>query len=482
MEFVTILSGFIIPRMIIGTFGSDVNGLTGSITSFIGYITLLQSGVGSVAKAAMYKPLAENDGYKLNVIVNTVERFFRKIAYITVIYIGFLMVVFPVVISKQYDFWYSASLVGILGVNIAAQYFFGITYQMLLEADQKSYVYSIIQIFTVIINTILTVLFIKAGFSIQIVKLGSAFIFVLRPLILSLYAKRKYKITNSRDYDDSLIKQRWDGFIQAIAYFIHSKTDVFVLTILSTFVNVSIYSVYALVTTGLASIIKTIDKAVGAAIGNIIACNEKDNLMKTFTSYNMIVHIISTAIFSTASITIFKFVEIYIGSRSNDNYIQYAFGFIILAAEYLYCLRLPYNSVIYAAGKFKETRASAALEAAINIVISVILVHRFGLIGVAIGTLVAMIYRTISFVLYLRKEILNFSAILQVKRYAISLIAYSISIILLRHVDIVTSNYFSWSAYALLILISCSVITVVFNYLFLCSDFKLTLSKILSRK
>ena len=61
LQLVTVISGFIVPRLFIGTFGSEVNGLVNSIASFVGYITLLQSGVGSVVKASLYKPLAHKD-------------------------------------------------------------------------------------------------------------------------------------------------------------------------------------------------------------------------------------------------------------------------------------------------------------------------------------------------------------------------------------------------------------------------------------
>ena len=42
LQMVTIISGFIIPRLILKTFGSEVNGLVSSLNQFLGYITLLE--------------------------------------------------------------------------------------------------------------------------------------------------------------------------------------------------------------------------------------------------------------------------------------------------------------------------------------------------------------------------------------------------------------------------------------------------------
>lgn len=42
-QFVAIICGLILPRAIIGAYGSNVNGLVSSITQFLAYITLLES-------------------------------------------------------------------------------------------------------------------------------------------------------------------------------------------------------------------------------------------------------------------------------------------------------------------------------------------------------------------------------------------------------------------------------------------------------
>ena len=479
LEVVTIIAGFILPRLFIGTFGSETNGLISSITSFIGYITLLQSGVGSVAKAAMYKPLANEDHGKLCIIVRTVENFFRKIAIITVGYIVILAFLFPTIIAPEGgDFLFTASLVVIVGISTAAQYFFGITYQMLLEADQRSYVYSILQIITVILNTLISVILIKSGCSIQVVKLGSAFVYVARPVLLSLYAKRKYRIINTVDIDNSLIKQRWYGFAQAIAYFIHSKTDIFVLTLFARFNPnitlglVSVYSVYHMVTTGLTSFIRAIERSVTSALGNIIAKGEQKHLIKTFTTYNTFMHIVCTTVFATASITIFKFIGVYVKSINDINYIYYAFGYLIIAAEYLYCVRSPYTSIIYAAGKFKETKTSAAVEAAFNIAISVILVSKFELLGVAIGTFAAMVYRTVSFMFFLSREVIRLSVKKQVKRYIVSTLIYICLIFVFSFSKIYIGSFSHWIIYAVIIFIICGIVTIGANFLIFRSETK----------
>ena len=65
LEIVTIVSGFILPRLIMEEYGSSVNGLVNSITQFIGIIAFLEFGVGKVIQSALYKPLAEKDNEQI---------------------------------------------------------------------------------------------------------------------------------------------------------------------------------------------------------------------------------------------------------------------------------------------------------------------------------------------------------------------------------------------------------------------------------
>ena len=482
LQLVTIIAGFIVPRLFIGRFGSEVNGLVNSITSFIGYITLLQTGVGSAVKAALYKPLAKNNHLELCTIVKTADRFFKKIAVATIVYIVVLMVLFPTIITKEFDWRYTASLVVVIGVSTFAQYYFGITYQMVLESDQRSYIYSAIQIITIVINSILVVVLIKCGFSIQIVKLTSSVVYIIRPIIIGCYTRSKYRIDLNVEANPQLLSQRWDAFAQGIAFFIHSKTDIFVLTVFDTLKDVSIYSIYALVTSALSSVIIAIDSAVRAAFGNIIANAENDNLVKNFELYNTIIHILSTILFTTAAITIFSFITVYTHNIYDADYVQPIFGILIISAEFVYCLRSPYNSIIYAAGKFKETKISAGVEAGVNIIISCLLVPFIGLIGVAIGTLIAMIYRTGSFVRYLHTELLEISYMSQIKRYLVSTFTFCIPVFTLQRIQVDIKNYLEFTLYASCVFALVSIFVLLVNFIFYRSIMTNAIKNLINRK
>ena len=252
-EFVILICGLILPRLILLTFGSAYNGITASISQFLSCIALMKSGIGGVTRAALYKPLAEHNTEQISAIIMQTERFMRRVALIFLGFVAVMACVYPLCISRDFPWLFSASLIVIVAFSTFLQYFFGLTYHMLLNADQRQCVGAIVSMGTTILNTLVAVILIRLGGSIHVVKLGSALVFSLNPIIISAYAKRKYRIDRKVKLQVDHIKQRWDALGHEVANFINNNTDIMVLTVLAGLKEVSVYTVYIAVITGMES-------------------------------------------------------------------------------------------------------------------------------------------------------------------------------------------------------------------------------------
>ena len=202
------------------------------------------------------------------------------------------------------------------------------------------------------------------------------------------------------------IKQKWNGLAQHISGVVLGNTDVVVLTLLSSLENVSIYAVYSLIVNGVKQIVVSMTNGFRALFGNMLAKDETDTLNDTFDCVEWLLHTLVTFVFLLTAFLIVPFVRVYTKDITDANYIVPTFACLITLAQAAYCLRLPYYVMVNAAGHYKQTQMSAIIEASINIVLSVTLVFRFGLVGVAIVTFAAMTYRTLYLVNYLKKSIL----------------------------------------------------------------------------
>ena len=473
LQIVIIMYGFIVPKIIINNFGSNVNGLLSSIVQFLSYIALLESGFGPVVKSVLYKPISNKDKSTIQNILKTSEKFFRTISYIFIVYIIALSLLYPLLVSDEFGYIYTISLIIIISISTFAEYYFGMTYKLFLQANQKTYIISIIQVVTYFLSVVIIILLAKLNTSIHLIKLLSGLVFVLRPLLQNYYVKRKYNI-NLRDANNNYkIKQKWDGLAQHIAYVIHTNTDVTILTLFCTLVEVSVYSVYYLVIKGLKSLIQAITNGIDASFGDMIAKKEHDNLNKKFSMYEILYFSIVTIVFVSAMILIVPFVSVYTKGITDANYIRYTFGYLIVTSEFIWAIRLPYSSITLAAGHFKETRVGAWVEAITNIVISIILVFKYGIVGVAIGTIVAMTIRTIEFVYHTNKYILKRGVLGSVSKILLIVVETFLIVFITRFLPFVDNiNYLNWIINAVMVAGVASIITLVINYIFYHNEFK----------
>lgn len=480
-QFVALICGFILPRYVLSYFGSDVNGLTTSISRFLSVITFLELGVGPVIQSNLYKPLANNDTITISRIVVSAEKFYRRIAYIFLLYLLALLVIFPLN-TPEYSWWFTASLIIIISISTFAQYFFGITYQTFLNADQKGYVQNSLQIITIVLNTIISVVLMKIGCSLHVVKLASAFVFVIRPIVQNLYVKKHYYIDKTITYTEEPIKQKWNGFAQHLAAVVTSEIDVVLLTFFSTYQNVSIYSVYLLVVNGITKMIMTGVSGLEAFWGNIIAKKETELLHKTFQSMESLIHMAVTFLFVVTAITITPFVSVYTsGIEDSASYCVPLFGIILTFSYGAQCLRIPYFRIIKAAGHYKQTQNGAFVSMLINIFLSLTMVIKFGLVGVAVGTLVALLYHTIYFAWYLRKNILNRSFMYFIKHIIIDVTGGVICFLAAKHIQMNDISYFSWIVYALIVSLIAGSIIFAINFLFYKNDYVYIIKKVLKK-
>ena len=464
-QLVTLVCGFILPRLIIGYYGSAVYGLISSITQFLGIIALCELGMGAVVPASLYKPLANKDNDAISRIVVSSEKFYRKIAGLMILYVIGLSLFYPIMVD-EFSSLYTASLIIIIASSTFAQYYFGITYSLLLTADQKQFITYIVNGCTIIFNLILSFLLIKWGCSIHIVKFVSSLIFIIRPVIYTIYVRRNYIINKRIKYNVEPIKQKWNGVAQHLAYAVQEKTGVVVLTMFATLEAVSVFSVYFLILTGLRGLIYSVTSSLTSFLGNILAKGEKETLIRDFIRIEWAMHTITLLFFSSAAILIVPFVTIYTAGITDTNYIIPVFPFLMCAAVACRCLQLPYNIVVQAAGHFRETQNSAIIEPVIDIVISVLLVGKYGLNGIAFGMLISIFYRMLYLSIYLTKYILHTSKLQLTKRLMVDVLLIILIVGLCSLIPTDQSSYFSWGVMAIKVLLIASFITFVVNLIF----------------
>ena len=465
-EVVTIVCGLILPRLIIGVYGSNVNGLVNSIAQFLQIVSFLDLGVGAVVQSALYKPLAEKDNTAVSNIVTSARKFFDKIAILLTIYVAIMIGIYPLIAKQNFGWMYTATLVAAMSISYFAQFYFGVVDRLLLTANQEGYVQYTAQIITLVLNTLACVFAIKAGASIQIVKLITSLIFLIRPIFLRLYVDRYYQINRKAKYTGEPIKQKWNGVMQHVSYVVLTSTDNIVLTLFSTFINVSIYSVYHMVIYGIKQLFISMTNGIRAIIGELWAKNNIEKLNEVFSITEWAIHVGVVFVFCCTWRLVIPFVYLYTNHVSDADYIQPTFAALLILAHAIHCLRIPYNMLILATGAYKEAQNMHIITAIINIVISIAVVHSFGLIGVAVGTLAAMVYQTSWMVLFDSKNNICWPIKKVIKQLLFDLLCIAIIGAITHYIPSMVKNYIDWVILAIKEASISFVVVVAMSFMF----------------
>lgn len=465
-EVLVIISALILPRMFLSFYGSEINGLVQSITQFLSIISFMQLGMGAVIQASLYKPLVDSNSEKISEVVTSANKFFKKIGIALIVYSIILMFLYPKITNNTFDFQEVVLLVFAISLNLFVQYYFGIVDIILLNADQKGYINYIGSIITLIFNTVICVILIYAGLSIQLVKIISAFILLIKPMYNRVYINKHYSLNRRIKYTGEPIKQKWNGIAQHISNVVIENTDTIVLTLFSTLSNVSIYGVYYMVINGIKTLFLSVSYGVEAVLGEFWARGNKEDLYHFFESAEWLIHNLVILFFGCTGTLIVPFIMLYTKGVTDANYNQFNFAVLIVLAHSMYCIRLPYHMMIKASGQFKETQSNYFIAAIINVLISIITVKLMGLIGVAIGTFIAMLYQTVWMAVYNYKNIFKKSIKIFLKLTLIDSLIVILAVIVMNIMPLAANTILKWVISAFIVFIVWAVLIFVINCIF----------------
>ena len=292
--------------------------------------------------------------------------------------------------------------------------------------------------------------------------------FSFRGSLLYLYVQRRYRLNKKAEPDKTALKGRWDVLANSIANIVHENVDIFFITLLCRASEVSVYTVYALVSQGLIRLMQVFTNGMEAAFGDMWAKKEMAVLKKNFEKYEYLMFSVAQMFSGCMLVLILPFVKVYTKNVTDVEYIRPLFALLLTLAVGTMCIRMPYVTLVQAAGHYKQTKVGSFVEAAINIVLTVTLIPFLGIVGAVIGTVAANTFRSFQYGHYVSKHLLSRPFTIMIKRvlWLIGTTALSVLASNLILQFIVVSNWLSWVYCVLISLTVHFLILIVSSWLF----------------
>lgn len=469
---ISIATGIILPRLIIGQFGSSINGLTVSIQQFISYLGYLELGLAATYIFSLYKPLAGNDEKQIDSLVATAKKSYNRTSLYYLIGIIVVAGIFPFVAKiGDIDIWVAIVLIVVMGLSGLMEMYSLAKYRVLLTADQKVYVLNILLMLGLVINFVVAVILIKLNVHIIIVKAVPLFSIVFRNIFLHFYTKKNYpyltfRVNSAVTLTRNVRVNRFDAMLMEISKTVAYSLPVLALSILTSMKIVSVFSVYYLVFHGLQTIISTITSGSTATFGELISKNENAKVVNFYDQFELILVNTQIVLYSCTVVLIQYFVAIYVhGLVDGASYLNLSYALVFTAWAYIDNFRLPAQTIIQAAGKFKEARLANIVYLAVEVVLLGCLTPFFGVMGALIAMAVSSAIKTIWFIIVTEKTVLPKIIVKSIRRFvqgAIIIAGVFALFFFLIPLPIIT--IWDFLLYGLIIFIGMTIIDILFSF------------------
>lgn len=423
-EVVTIVLGIVVPRLILTSYGSEVNGLINSITQIYSYVALLEAGIGVATVQTLYKTIGQKNREETNKVLSATNYYYHRTGLLYFFAIVLFSIVYPMAIKTEIPTVTVVLIIVFNGLGSVISYLIQAKYFLLLQAEGKVYVKTVLTIATTIFKNAAKIILMALGCDVVFVQAIAMVVSIIHMLYVTWYIKKYYGWIDLKvEPDFSAISQSKNVLIHQISQLIFNSTDNIVLSFFCGLKTVSVYAMYNLFFTMITTAQTTVSGSVIFLLGQTYH-SDKKRFLKLYDCYEMYYITLVFALYSVTNFFILPFMKLYTFGITDTEYIDKYLPHLFILISLLSCGRNAPNNVINFEGHFKQTQNRSILEAIINISVSIITVPTLGIYGVLIGTIVALLYRTNDIIIYANRKILKRSVWITYKRWLINFAVY----------------------------------------------------------
>lgn len=389
-----LIISFIARIIFIKFLNSEYLGLNGLFSNILSMLSLAELGVGTAITYSLYKPLAEKDNDKCAMLMQLYKKIYTFIGLLIFILGVLITPLLPYLIVDMPDIKEIYLVYVLFVTNTSISYFFSYKRNLII-ADQHRYIatlyrYSFYCLYNVCQIVYLVLFRDYIGF--LVIQILSTF---FENVFISIKADKMYpflKDSKKHKLDKKtkkeIIKNTKAMMMHKIGGVVVNSTDNLLISKMIGLVTVGIYSNYLLITTALNTVLGQVYNSLTASVGNMVVTNSKE---KHFIVYKKI-EFLTYWIYSFASVCLIclfnPFITVWIGKE-----FLFSFEIVLVLTLNFYITGMRKTNLTFreASGLFEKDKWKPIAESIINLVSSILLALKFGVIGVFLGTLISSV-------------------------------------------------------------------------------------------
>lgn len=403
----TQLLGFVLRTVFISYLGDTLNGINDLYTGILSVLSLAELGVGTALNYSLYGPVARKDYEKIKSYMQLYKKAYRVIGLVIAV-IGLAISPFLPYLVKQpqgvsvrdLTLYYFIFL-----FNTVSTYFVAYKYS-LAYAEQKNYIQTNTITITKMITVTLQIAVIVTTRNFYLYLLTAAAVELIQKIFISWYLNRLYPYLKDKNVKKLSKEETGEVVTKTKALVFHKVGDVARLQtdsmIISAFINVTLVGFvgnYNMILNSVANFVNIIFNSVLSSFGNLIATESKEKQYDVFKVYRFF----ACWIYGFSAVGFFLLLTPFIVIwQGNEKVLAAGVVACILIDYYFKGDRIVLSNFKTAAGVFEQDKYLALIQGVVNLILSIVLVQKIGLVGIYIGTIVSGLIANITkpFIIY----------------------------------------------------------------------------------
>lgn len=386
--------GFILRTVFLSRIGETLLGVNGLYTGILSVVSLAELGIGTAMNYSLYGPVAREDIGKIKSYMCFYRKAYRAIAAAVTV-IGLLVVPFLPRIVKNSIGLTAGELTTyylIFLFNTVSTYFMAYKYS-LVNARQMNYIQVNAATISKIVTAIVQIIILLTAADFLLYLLAVAVVELLQKFVMNAYLNHRYPYLKERD-GERLTKEETGKIvadtkalaIQKIGDAARLQTDTIII---STFLNVTLVGLldnYKMIIASVTGFVDIVFNSVISGFGNLIATESKERQFALFGVYRFT----AAWLYGFSALGFWYLLSPLVETAwGAQRVLGFSVIFCIVLDYYLKGERIVLYNFKTAAGIFREDKYLAFAQGIVNLILSLILVQKIGMLGVYVGTILS---------------------------------------------------------------------------------------------
>ena len=392
-QLLVIVLSFVLRTAFIKILGDQYTGVSSVFTNILAMLSLSELGFGTAVATALYRPLRENNQKLIRQLMDFYKTVYRLVS-LFIIVVGLCLIPFLQYLIKDVpDIKEDITVIYVFYIIKTAASYLMIYKTTLLKADQKLFIVKklemICQVIRYIVEIVVLLIF-REYMTYLVIEICAT---IIQNYVLTKRAEKEYPYAFEKPDEKlprntviSLLKDVKGLSMYKLSSTIGNNIDTMLISGIINTSSVALVGNYNHIKNHVQKVLMQFFSSVIPSIGNLAAekgTRKQQNVFnRLFYVSFLVVNFCSVSMFVLFS----PFLKVWLGGK-------YVLGqdiaFVIAFDFFLYILLQAIASFRTANGLFVKGQYRPLITAIVNIILSVLLIRRYGIFGTILATVIA---------------------------------------------------------------------------------------------